>query len=358
MAKSFGNLWDRLLSFENLLRSAEAACRGKRGRPDVARFHFRLEPNLLQLQRELGDGSYQPGAYRQFWIVEKKPRLISAAPYRDRVVHHALCRVLEPLWEPRFIYDSYACRVGKGTHAAADRVQHFLRSARWVLKLDLRKYFPSVDHRILLDRLGRHVRDEKVLHLAARIVETSPPQEPADWHFPGDDLFTPVQRPRGLPIGNQTSQFFANVHLDPLDHFIKEELGCRRYVRYVDDLVLMAWDRFTVERWRDEVVDYLATLRLRPHPRKTQVFPVRQGVNFVGYRIFATHKRVAKDNVHRARRRLRRLAEQYAEGAVSLDQVRASVHGWLGHAAHADSWRLRQTVLSGTTFARSDQSAI
>ena len=350
--KSFGGLWERLCSFDNLLTAAQNARRGKRNRPDVAQFHFRLEPNLFALQRELLAGTYQPGRYRQFWITEKKARLISAAPYGDRVVHHALCNVLNPLWEPRFIHDSYACRVGKGTHAAATRVAEFLRAGGWVLKMDLRKYFPSLDHEILLGLIARRVRERKVLELVRRIVETSPPQEPADWYFPGDDLFTPVSRPKGLPTGNQTSQFFANVYLDPFDHFVKEELRCRRYVRYVDDFVLLAAEKAHLTEVREQVTEYLSTLRLRVHPRKCQVFPAKQGVPFVGYRIFPTHRKLPKENVHRFRRRMRRLAERYAAGAVTQDQVRASVHGWIGHARQANTFRLREEVLGELAFSR------
>lgn len=233
--KRQGHLWERLISFEGLLAAAEKACKGKRFRPPVAAFHFDLERHLWRLHQELADKTYRPGPYRTFFIHEPKRRQISAAPYRDRVVHHALTRVLEPIFERSFVHDSYACRKGKGTHAAVRRSQEFARRHRYVLKADIRKFFPSIDHAILKALLARKVKDPHVLWLAGLLIDGSNPQEGVcDW-FAGDDLFAPAQRCRGLPIGNQTSQFFANVYLDPLDHFVKERLEIEGYTRYVDD---------------------------------------------------------------------------------------------------------------------------
>jgi len=177
--KRVGYIWDRLIGFENLLRAAETACKGKRLRPDVARFHFGLERELWRLHDELRTRTYRPGPYRTFVLCEPKPRLISAAPYRDRVVHHALTRVLEPLFERTFLPDSYACRKGRGTHAAVARCQHFARRFRYVLKADVQKFFPSLDHRVLKGLLVRKVKDPDVLWLAGRIIDHSNPQESA-----------------------------------------------------------------------------------------------------------------------------------------------------------------------------------
>jgi len=230
--KRHGNLWQRMISFPNLLRAAELAQRGKRFRPDVARFHFDLERELWQLHSELTDQTYQPGNYHTFHIYEPKKRLISAAPYRDRVVHHALTRVLEPIFERSFIFDSYACRKFKGTHAAVDRAQQFAGRFRYVLKADIRKFFPSMDHEILNGLIARKIKDAHVQWLIARIIAGSNPQEAVTMYFPGDNLFTPMERRRGIPIGNQTSQFFANVYLNPLDHFVKDELRFGGYARF------------------------------------------------------------------------------------------------------------------------------
>ncbi len=223
--KRQGNLWEGIISFENLLLAAHAAARGKRFKPGVARFLFDLESQILRLREELASKSYRPGPYRTVTIYEGKTRQISAAPFRDRVVHHALTGVLDPIFDRSFIVDSYACRRGKGTHAAVNRCQQFARRHGYVLKADVRKYFPSIDHEILKTLITRKIKDLDVLWLVGLIIDHSNPQGPVLMWFPGDDLFTPTERRRGLPLGNQTSQFFANVYLDPLDHFVTDRLG-------------------------------------------------------------------------------------------------------------------------------------
>lgn len=190
------------------------SARRKRFEPAIAAFHYGLERELWTLHRELAEANYQPGPYTEFYVHEPKKRLISASPYRDRVVHHAVTRILSPIFERSFIADSYACRVGKGTHAAVRRAQEYAHRFPYVLKADVRKFFPSVDHEILIGRVARKIKDPHVLDLIRRIVEHSNPQETVNWIFPGDDLFTSSERRRGIPIGNQTSQFFANVYLD------------------------------------------------------------------------------------------------------------------------------------------------
>lgn len=171
--KTHRNLFPKVWDFENLLISAKKAQRGKRREPEVYAFNAELESNLLRLQRELRDGTWTPGEYRDFYVYEPKKRLVSAAQYEDRVVHHALCRVLEPIWERMFIYDSYACRVGKGTHAAADRYTQFSRRAKYVLKCDISKYFENVRHDVLLSEIGRYVKDERVLDLVGKILASN-----------------------------------------------------------------------------------------------------------------------------------------------------------------------------------------
>jgi retron-type reverse transcriptase len=294
--KRVGNLWPTLTSFENLLRAAEKARKGKRFRPAVAAFHFDLEHQLWSLHDELSTKSYRPGGYRSFFLCEPKKRQISAAPYRDRVVHHALTNVLEPIFERSFIPDSYACRKGKGTHAAVDRCQQFARRFRYVLKADIQKFFPSLDHEILKGLVAGKVKDPDVLWLVGRIIDHSNPQEPVQDWFPGDDLFTPGQRRRGIPIGNQTSQFFANVYLDPLDHFAKDRLQVGGYVRYVDDFLVFADDKKQLADVQRRIAEFLTRLRLRLHPTKNVVFPVRQGIGSLGYRVFPMHRPPAPKN--------------------------------------------------------------
>jgi retron-type reverse transcriptase len=350
--KRHGNLWPTLTSFEHLLRSSEKAKRGKRFRPAVARYEFALERELWKLREQLLGKTYCPGKYRSFYIYEPKKRLISAAPYRDRIVHHALTGVLEPIFEPTFITDSYACRKGKGTHAAVDRCQQFAQRFRYVFKTDIRKFFPSMDHAILKELVARKIKDPDVLWLVGHIVDGSNPQEDVQHYFPGDDLFTPGEHQRGIPIGNQTSQFCANVYLDPLDHFVKERLRFKGYVRYVDDFLLFSNDKRQLNEARERISEFLIQLRLRLHPRKNAIFPVGEGIRFLGYRVFPTHRLLAKENVWRFLRRVRRMKNDYRDGGITLSEIKQRLMSWPGHARQADTHSLRESLFDTISFQR------
>jgi hypothetical protein len=350
--KSHANLFPAICEFENLVSAARVAARGKKSRPDVADFLFHLERNALRLREELLTHSYRPGGYHQFQITEPKPRTISAAPFRDRVVHHALCRVVEPVFERSFIYDSYACRVGKGTHRALDRFTHFARRFPYVLKCDIRRFFPSVDRQILYERLARKLRDEDVLWLSALVLENGP-DEPAEIAcFAGDNLLTPLERPRGLPIGNLTSQFLANVYLDPLDHFVSEQLGVGGYLRYCDDFALFGETKAQLTEAKGAVAVFLADLRLRLHPTKCMIYPVAGGVAFLGFKVFPDHRLLLKPSIRRFRLRSRRLERDFAEGHTTAAEVSASVQAWCAHAANGDTYRLRGRLLRGLVLSK------
>ncbi len=221
-------MYDELCSWDNLLLAYRRAAKGKRGHANVAAFEYRLEDNLLELEAELCSHTYRPGRYTSFHIHEPKRRLISAAPFRDRVVHHALFNVIEPMFERSFVADSYANRVGKGTHRALDKVQYLARHNPYVLQCDVRQFFPSIDHAVLLDILSRKIGDHEVMWLVRQILESGLGVLRDEYdmvYFPGDDLFA-VNRPRGLPIGNLTSQFWANCYMNPFDHFVQRQLRC------------------------------------------------------------------------------------------------------------------------------------
>ncbi len=349
--KTYKHLYPQLCSWENIYLAWRKACKGKRGQEPAATFEFKLEDNLIQLERELAAKIYRPGAYHSFYIHDPKRRLISAAPFRDRVVHHALCNVIEPLFERGFIHDSYANRVGKGTHRALDRCQQFARRYRYVLPLDVRKFFPSIDHAILRQALARVIADPDVMWLIDRILESGigvlDEVYQMAW-FPGDDLFA-ANRPRGLPIGNLTSQFWANVFLNELDQFVKRELHCCKqrggFIRYVDDCLLFADDKPTLWAWRAAVVERLARLRLTIHERQAHPRPVTEGIPFLGFVVYPTHRRLKRRNVVNYRRKLKELMIAYRAGDLPRDQVSASVLGWINHARYGDTWGLRRSVL-------------
>jgi retron-type reverse transcriptase len=347
-------LYERLCSFENLLYAYRRAARGKRSRPDVAAFDYGLEGHLLRLRRQLLQHSYRPTAYHRFAIADPKPRVISAAPFRDRVVHHALCNVIEPLFEQRFIGDSYANRRGKGVHQALDRCTWFARRYPYVLRCDIVQFFPSVDLAILRRILGRVIRDDDTLALCDLILAGGA-HELTDQYdlvlFPRDDPVDAAARARGLPIGNQTSQFWANCYLNPLDHFVKEQLRCRAYLRYVDDFLLFSDDKATLHRWKGEIIAFLAShLRLILHEHESVVAPAPDGIPFLGFRVFPDHRRLRRRNAVAFSRRLHALRQEYDAGKVDIETVTSRVQGWVAHVAHGDTWGLRTSLLARETF--------
>lgn len=338
-------MYQQLNSWDNLLLAYRKAARGKRGHPNVAAFEYRLEDNLLELQNELQAFTYRPGSYASFYIHEPKRRLISAAPFRDRVVHHALCNLIEPIFERSFIYDSYANRVGKGTHRALDRAQTFSRRYPYLLQCDIRQFFPSIDHAILHNILAARILDEDVLWLCDRVLASgvgvlSEVYEMA--YFPGDDLFVPL-RPRGLPIGNLTSQFWGNVYLNGFDHFVKRELCCPAYLRYVDDFLLFSEDKRTLWVWKSKIEQRLADLRLTIHP--SQPGPVTEGFSFLGFRIFPEKRRLKRRKGLYYQGKFRSMLREYAAGTLTFDQLTASVQGWVNHVRYGNTVGLRKAVL-------------
>ena len=313
--KTHRYLWNQIVAPENLFAAAAKAAKGKRSRPDVASFLWDLEAEVFALHHELEEGSYQHGPYREFHVYERKPRVISAAPFRDRVVHHALCNVIQPIFERGLIEDSYACREGKGTHKAVARFEQFQRRFRYVLKCDVARFFESVDHGVLKALLRRWIACRRTLDLCDTIISS---------------------KPKGLPIGNLTSQFWANVYLDPLDQFIKQELRARGYLRYCDDFVLFSDSREQLWRWLAEAEARLEALRLGVNWHVTRLCRSTEAVSFLGFRCTRGSRRLTRPTVMRAKRRWRHM--RVSGGAV--DSRRASLVSWLGHAKWAATERL------------------
>ena len=342
--KRYGNLWQKIIAWENLLLAAKRAQRGKRFRDNILAFNHNQEAELLELQRALLSQAYQPGEYHTFRINDPKPRLISAAPYRDRVVHHALCNIIVPLIEKSFIDDTYANRKNYGTHRALNRFVSYTRSHFYVLQCDIYKYFPSIDHEILKQLIRHHLKCPETLWLMELIIDNSNPQETVLDYYAGDNLLTPIIRRKGLPIGNLTSQFLANLYLNQFDHWVKETLKARCYVRYVDDMGLFSNDLEFLKSAKIAISEILNSLRLRLHPAKSQLFTTEQGVNFVGFRILPDRIRVRNDNLRRGRRRLRSLRGNYQQGNIGKEDVNQRLQAWEAHLLHGDTYQLRQKI--------------
>jgi RNA-directed DNA polymerase len=245
--------------------------------------------------------------------------------------------LLEPILERRFHPDSFACRKGKGTHAAVRRLQQLLRRCRFTLQADLRQFFPAIDHSILKERFRRTLKERPTLDLMDRIVDGSNAQDFVGHVFPGDDLFTAIERRRGLPIGNLTSQWFANWYLDPLDHWLTSHLRIGGYVRYCDDFILLDNDAGKLREMVHALPEFLAGLRLRLHEERLNVLPAAAGRTFAGYRVFPTHRRIKAANRRAFLRRLRWMKRALAAGKITAADVHQRIMSWCGHALQADS---------------------
>jgi retron-type reverse transcriptase len=344
--RTYGNLYPRIYDFENLYRAYLKARRGHRYYREVLVFTNNLDAELIQLQNELIWKTYHTGPYRRFYVHDPKTRLVAALPFRDRVAQHALCNVIEPLFDRKMIYDSYACRVGKGTHAGADRVTELLRRAvrlwprPYCLKCDIARYFPSVRHDTLLAIIRRTISCEDTLWLIQEILSS--------WVDSADP------EPRGLPIGNLTSQLWANVYLDPLDHFVKEVLRVRFYVRYMDDFVIIGGDKrelWQVKREIEGFLEHRLGLRLNG---KSGIFPISHGIDFLGYRIWPDRRRLRKRSVKRMRQALKYFEKAYREGKIDLERINASIQSWLGHAKHANTYRLREKLFDSFVLRKGE----
>lgn len=349
--KRIGNLWTDIVSFENLLFAAQKAQKAKRFRDNVLEFNYDLEGNLFELQVELKNQTYEPGKYRTFRIYDPKPRLISAAPYRDRIVHHALCNLIIPPLEKSFIYDTYANRQGFGSHQALKRFTKFCRSSRFVLQCDIKKYFPSINHYILKQQIRQKIKCPETLWLIDKIIDSSNEQELIIESFPDDDLLTSEQKRKGLPIGNLSSQFFSNFYLNDFDHFVKEKLKVKKYVRYVDDFILFSDDQEFLVDARHQIEDFLTELRLKIHPIKSQLFETKQGVNFVGFRVLPDRIRVRNDNLRKARKRFSDMQYDYCYQQISLKKLIGRIESWEAHIKHGDTYQLRKQIFDYWVFS-------
>ena len=326
--RRIGDLFDDVVSYSNLYRAYRKALLGARRNEEQAHFYYNLEKELVTLRRELVEETYNPGPYRYFMIFDPKEREIAIAPFRDRVVHHAIVNVLEPIYERRFVYDSYATRKGKGTLAAIKRAQSFLRESRYYMKLDISKYFASIDRNTLLEILQRKLKDTRLLKLITTIV----------WNPPDED--------RGLPIGNMTSQFFANVYLDPFDHYVKETLKQRHYIRYMDDFVVFTDDRSVIRDLLDRMRAYLKDrLALKVKENGVVINTPAHGLGFLGVRIFPSTVRLHRKNLSRCLRKIRLREREYSKGQIDEEKLARSVGSIVAHMTQFNTLTLRKRVM-------------
>jgi len=325
--KRKGELFARICSFENLYLAWEKARRAKPSNVETIKFGFNLEDNLFSIQEEIKKQNYEQGKYKRFMVRDPKLREIWAAPFKDRVIHHAICNIIEPIFDRTFIDDSYACRKGKGSHKAVVRLNCFLQNPenKYCLKCDISKYFQSIDHNILMRLIERKIKDKKVLCLIGKILNSME---------------------KGIPIGNLTSQLFANIYLNPLDYFVKHSLKAKYYIRYVDDFVILGRDVKILEFCREKIKSFLETnLKLKLKTKKMAIFPVKHGIDFLGFRVYKTHRKIRKSSIVRFRKKLKKMKRNYCSNQKSLEDVLGSISSYFGHWKWADTYNLRAKLL-------------
>lgn len=350
--KRYGYLYEQIFDFENLYYAYLEARKEKRYRDDVLKFSANLEENLIQIQNELIWKTYEVGRYREFYVYEPKKRLIMALPFKDRVVQWAIYRVLNPIFDRCFIEHSYACRVGKGTHSAANHLQYRLRQLSrkpekyYYLKMDISKYFYRVDHRIALSILERKIKDKDVLWLLEKIIKNDemPFGLPLGME-PGECPKDMRLYDKGMPIGNLTSQLLANIYLNELDQFCKHRLRIKFYIRYMDDFIILHHDKRYLHRAKRDIEGFLnEELKLHLNS-KTCIRPITTGIEFVGYRIWATHRKLKKKTAIKMKRRLRYLRKNYERGKTTWEEVNSSLQSYMGLLKHCNSYGLRNKLL-------------
>lgn len=334
--KSYRNLWNELCLYKNLLLAFERASKGRTKKSYVLEFQKNLKQNILELRTELIFHSYRPEPLVTFILHDPKSRKISKSHFRDRIVHHAICNIIGPFFEREFIYDSYANRIGKGALKAIQRFDKYQRKVSknntrkcFVLKADIKTYFESVDISILIQIIEKKIKDKKVIWLIKRVLR----------NYIGN-IFG-----KGMPLGNLTSQFFANVYMNELDQFVKHKLQVKYYLRYVDDFVILHNNKITLDEYKENIVLFLRDfLALDLHPTKSKITFLRRGISFLGFRIFPWHKLLKKSNIKKYTRKLDEYKEFYKEGIITYDNIYNSFQGWQGYVSHGDTYKLRTKV--------------
>jgi len=336
--KTYNHLYQKLCSLENLDEAYRKARKRKMSRGYVKAFEEHRNEELAKLQRELSTGAYLPQPLKKFIVRDPKTRTIHASHFRDRVVYHALVNILEPIFEPLFMYDSYASRKGKGTHKAVQRIECFMRKVAkngrlvknphtnnsvtgYVFKADIRHYFDTVNHGVLLNILQRKIKDERVIWLVEKILRN----------------FNTKSEGKGMPLGNLTSQFFANVYLNELDQHVKHQLKMKYYLRYVDDVMVFHQDRKVLNSCKESIEKYARGLNLELHPDKSKIISLRKGVAALGYRNFYHYKLLRKSNARRFERTMAVKLQRVKEGSVTKEKLMGYVRGWFGYAKWANT---------------------
>ena len=335
MKIQFAGNFKKIAGMENLLQAWKEFAAGKRKKQDVQEFQFRLMDDLFALHADLVNHTYRHGGYQAFKISDPKPRDIHKASVRDRLLHHAIYRVLYPFFDRTFIADSYSCRIGKGTHKALDRFRSFARQAGrnntrtvWISKCDIRKFFASIDHRALMEILKTRIEDPEIIELLCEVIESFSSISPGVGPTSPQWL-----RGIGLPLGNLTSQLFVNIYMNEFDQFVKHELRAEQYIRYADDFVIFSPNRAWLEVIVPEIGNFLANrLKLALHPKKVSLTTLASGVDFLGWIHFPDHRVLRTATKRRMMKR------------IALHPTNETIASYRGMLSHGNARKIEKLV--------------
>lgn len=331
--QKYKELCKNAFSYENLNKAYEKAIKGdKEFKAEAIKFGMCKEFHLVSLWRDIKNETYAPGSYNQFYVHEPKKRLISAPMFRDKIVQFAIHEVLEEVYEDVYINDSYACRKGKGSHRAANKVQHYMRLCEWkhgtgwIVALDVKKFFYSIDRELNKSIVAKKLPFPTFLNVLFKVIDSSP------------------EGTIGIPLGCVTSQDLSGIHMTKLDNYCKRYLGIKWYVRYADDVVAVVETREQAQELKSNMIWYLKEhLKLETN-EKTKIYPIDQGVNAYGYKIWTTHMLVRNQSKRKMKRRIKSMDAKLQAGELELDYVQQCVNSWLGHARHSNSYNLCKKI--------------
>ena len=345
--QTHNNLYSKLCSYENLLSAFKKARKDKSKKDYVIKFEKNLAVNLKILQFELTNKLYQPKKLKLFVVRDPKTRTICKSKFRDRIVHHAIVNIIEPIYEKIFIYDSYASRKDKGQHKALERFDHFKRKVSingkklkgvkdnnyvcgYCLKADIKKYFDNVDHETLINILKKKIKDNNIIWLIKRILHNN----------------LNKVKSKSMPLGNYTSQFFANVYLNELDYFVKHKLKAKYYIRYVDDFVILYNQKENLEYYKKQIDNFLKNnLKLELHGDKSKIISLHKGIKFLGFRNFYCYKLLNKSNINQFKRNLKLWQKMVENHQLDKEKLRSKIQGWTVHANHGNSYKLTSNFI-------------
>lgn len=354
--KKIGKIYSEIYDFENLYQSYLLARKNKRYRKDVLEFTKNLEENLIILQNELIWKSYKINDYKEFYIYKPKKRLIFTLPFRDRVVQWAIYRKVNPYFEKQYIRHSYACIKGRGTHAAVKRVQYWLKKIYrsnkqyYCLKMDIAKYFYRIDRSILENILSKTIKDKELLGLLKIIINKA--NIPFGLEINCNKEIRIFEK--GIPIGNLTSQMFANIYLNELDQYVKRILRVKYYIRYMDDFLILHEDKKYLHYLKETIEMFLEKKLKLQLNNKTSIKPIKLGIDFLGYKIWGTHIKLRKSTALRIRRHLKHLSKKYSKNEESFEKINSTVQSYIGLMEHCNSYSLRKKIFVNFILKKSN----